>query len=224
MKKVLVLIALVASTQVSFSQLHYGVQVSANFSNADLKAPDITKLTKDMKTLSGATLVGEYNITKNVSVRTSLGLLQKGVKIAGLSNGVGDAPSFNSSLNTTLNYLEMPWNFVYNIHLKSAKLMIGAGPSFGLGISGKAKTVFSDPANPSTKQSEEVDAFEDEKDGGLGFKKFDASANALVGIGFKKGLYLTASYLYGVSNLISDNDKDTYKNRGLQLSLGFMFK
>jgi hypothetical protein len=209
-----------ASTQ-AFSQLHYGVQVSANLSNADIKSSDVSKLTKDMKALSGATLIGEYNITKNVSVRTSLGLLQKGVKVAGISNGTDAPANISSSINTTLNYLEMPWNFVYNIHFKSAKLMIGAGPSFGLGISGKAKTMFTDPANPSTKHSEEVDAFKDEKDGGVGFKKFDASANALVGVGFKKGLYFTASYLYGLSNLSSENE---YKNRGIQLSLGFMFR
>ena len=221
MKKVIVLVAIMASTQ-AFSQLHYGVQVSANLSDADLKSANTSKLSKDMKALSGATLVGEYSITKNVSVRTSLGLLQKGVEVSGISNGTGAPGGFNSSINTTLNYLEMPWNFVYNIHFKSAKLMIGAGPSFGLGISGKAKTMFTDPANPSTKHNEEVDAFKDEKDGGLGFKRFDASASALVGIGFKKGLYFTASYLYGVSNLSSD--KDEYKNRGLQLSLGFMFK
>lgn len=219
MKKIgLVALAIIVSS-VSFGQMSYGVQMSANLSTADLKAGNFSKLTKDMKTLGGATLVGEYGVSKNISLRTSLGLLQKGVELSSLTMA-SEGATYKSSLTTTLNYLEMPWNLTYNMHIKSARIMIGAGPSLGIGIGGKAKAMYAAATGGETKT--EVDAFEDEDKGGLGLKRFDASANALIGVGLKNGLYFTASYLYGLSDIDSENEE--YKNRGLQLSLGFMFK
>src|SRR4051812_46908367 len=103
MKKFILFAACVLTATASFSQMHYGVQVSANFSTADLKSADITKLTKDAKTLSGATVVGSYDISKNISLRTSLGLLQKGVNLSGLMDMAGGGSANSSSLTTSLN-------------------------------------------------------------------------------------------------------------------------
>jgi hypothetical protein len=202
--------------------MKYGVQVSANLSTADIAAGNFSKLSKDINTLAGATVVAEYGLTNSISVRTSLGLLQKGVELSSLTSGSEGGPTSKSSLATTLNYLEMPWNLTYNIPVKSARIMIGAGPSFGVGISGKAKATLTGTGVPGGETKSEADAFKDEDKGGLGLKRFDASANALVGLSLKNGLYFTASYLYGLSDISSDDEQ--YKNRGLQLGLGIMFK
>jgi len=68
---------------------------------------------------------------------------------------------------------------------------------------------------------ESVDAFKKEDKGGAGLGNLDISANVIAGLKFNSGLFVHAGYLGSIRNLAAEGG--TYKNYGLQLTLGYMF-
>lgn len=135
-------------------------------------------------------------------------------------------PGKTFSVNSNLNFLELPINFMYKLPLNAVSLYAGAGPSFGYGISGKLKAtgwdyteVEGDQVPDIIEVNETLDAFKKEDKGGAELKRFEFSANAIIGAQFRNGLYVNAGYTLGFTNLVKE---DQYKNRGVQLTVGFL--
>jgi hypothetical protein len=103
----------------------------------------------------------------------------------------------------TLNYLELPMNFVYSPN-KESGFFIGGGPSLGLGLGGKFKT----------------GGYEhDMVFGGEGnFDLFEFEGNLITGYKFPNKLQVSLNYNFGLTNV------ELYKNNYFGLRLGYFFK
>jgi hypothetical protein len=223
MKKIfLFAIAVIASTA-AFSQVNWGLQAHGNLARTSISGEGTEAFKKSANIGFGAGVIADANLGSQLSLRTSLNLLQKGGKLS--FNGGGEGDDFLPSIDASnkLFYAELPVNLVYNVNLSSGKLFFGAGPSLGYGLFGKAKVTYTNPFDPSEKETEETDAFKKEDDGGAGMKRFDFSANAIAGYQFNNGLFINAGYLLGFGNLVDSEDGESMKNRGLQLTVGFLF-
>lgn len=225
MKKIFLLAATAIFSTAAFSQTKWGVQAIGNLSNISIKAEGADMFKKTSNIGFGVGVVSDVSLGGQLSLRSSLNLLQKGGKLKSnfeSDGGVGEMlPSVE--MDGKFYYAELPVNLVYNVDLSSGRLYFGAGPSIGMGLFGKMKVTSTNPFDPSEKEEEKVDAFKKEEDGGAGLKRLDFSANAIAGYQFRNGLYVNAGYLLGLSNLIDSEDGESMKNRGLQLTVGYFF-
>ena len=220
MKKVFSIAAIAAFSTTSFAQTTFGIQAGANIASSKIEQTEsgaTTKLNTDSKTgfLIGA--VAEVPFGTSINFRPELNFIQKGFKY-NLSAGGG-----NVSNKTTLNYIELPLNFVYHAEAGAGTVFFGAGPSFGLGISGKSKTTQTGEAdvNQDIKFDGKKDADVTDNNGHL--KAFDYGANAIAGYKMANGVYFSVGYSLGLAN-IDPNANSKYKNiGGLSLKLGYMF-
>jgi|ADGO01.1.fsa_nt_gi hypothetical protein len=83
---------------------------------------------------------------------------------------------------------------------------------FNYGISGKSKytVTYTVPGGDDIVESEKVDAFKKEQDGGAGLKKTDYGISALAGIQFGK-LFANVGYQLSLAN-IAEAEVGEYKN------------
>src|SRR4051812_49403463 len=217
MKKVFLLAAATIVASVSFSQVKFGVQVIGNAGSASIKSEELSNFKKPMKIGFGAGVVADIPLQNNLGVRTSVNFLQKKSSVEFATPGTDK----KSTINSTLNYVEVPVNLVYKIPMKGASVYFGAGPSFGYGISGKLKFQGYEAIGGVVHAIDEsTEAFTKEDKGGAGMKRFDISANVNAGVQFDNGLYVNAGYLAGLSNLTEGDGQ--YKNRGILMTVGIM--
>ena len=225
MKKIYLLAIAALVTTVAFSQVQWGVQATGNLGTASLNS-EFSEMFKKTPVIGfGAGIVSEATLSDKLSLRSSLNLLQKGLKMkASIELGEGDdAFSTEATAVNKLYYAELPVNLTYGVAVSSGRFFFGAGPSFGYGLFGKSKVTSTNPFDPTEKETQSVDAFKKEEDGGGGFKRFDLSANAVAGFQWNSGLTVNVGYLHGFSNLIEGVDGESYKNRGVQLTVGYSF-
>ena len=120
---------------------------------------------------------------------------------------------------TTLNYIEMPLNFLYNINTPKGKFFMGAGPSLGFGISGKSKW------KDGTESGSDDVKFGSGEDDDL--KPFEIGANVLAGYLFKGGFMVSTNYNMGLSNLFPGDEslygKITQHNNYFGINIGYIF-
>ena len=223
MKKIFLLAIAAIVTTAAFSQVNWGIQAHGNLARTSLSGEGTEAFKKSSIIGIGAGVVADAKLSDQLSLRTSLNLLQKGGKLEFEGDGEGDSFITSMSATNKLFYAELPVNLVYNVNLSSGKLFFGAGPSLGYGLFGKSKVIYTNPFDPSEKEEEETDAFKKEEDGGAGFKRFDFSANAIAGYQFNNGLFVNAGYKLGLGNLMESEDGESIKNRGLQLTVGYFF-
>ena len=102
-----------------------GISAGPAFSFYEIGSGNLS-LTSDIKTGFSGGLVCHLPVSKYLSFRPELKYVQKGGKLTedGYSNKL------------TLNYIELPVNFVFNTHSSRGMFFVGLGPSFNLGLSG----------------------------------------------------------------------------------------
>lgn len=225
MKKIFLFAVAAVLATTAFSQVKLGVQATGNLSSASFTPEQGISTKKTPLPGFGAGLSAEMPVSDHLSLRTSLGLLQKGVKVTAngkAENGVGN---MDVKLTNKLYYAELPVNLTFNKELLNSKFFIGAGPSVGYGLFGKSKAAYtvSLPGAPSHTETESVDAFKKGDDGG-NYKRLNLSANLAAGIQFNSGFYVQAGYLLGLTNSLRKDAEGSYKNRGLQLTVGMFLK
>jgi hypothetical protein len=217
MKKVFLLAAASVVATVSFSQVKLGIQAIGNAGSASIKTEEIGNFKTPMQIGFGAGLVTDISLNKNFGVRSSINFLQKKSSVEFASIGTDK----KSTINSTLNYIEVPVNFVYKVPVNSASVYFGAGPSFGYGISGKLKFQGYQAIGGTVHEvNQSTDAFKKEEQDGAGMKRFDISANLNAGIQFDNGIFINAGYLAGLKNLTEGDGK--YKSKGLMLTVGVL--
>lgn len=131
---------------------------------------------------------------------------------------------FSSTTNISLNYLEVPINFIYKPELGAGKLIVAFGPYLAYGIGGKIKTensVSSGGDSVTEKEEEDVNFGSGDEDH---FKPFDMGANIGFGYELSGGLSLKLNAQLGLANIMIDGDSDnSMKNTGFGLSVGYRF-
>lgn len=199
--KFLLIPALLFLTLPTFAQLSFGIKGGTNIAEYSFKENGTSI---DQESINGFTLgaVLEIGLGGNVFLQPEAIFIQKGSNVQLLN----DDNKFN------VNYLDIPVLLkikILNSNLLNINLL--GGPSFGMALNGE-----------ETQNGQTVDI----NFGDNGLKRFDVGINAGGGIGVNLGsigVFGDVRYLFGVSN-ISDNDNREIKNKGLNLSVGLMFR
>lgn len=201
------------------AQVQYGIQAHGVMSTASF-AEDEGDVSKDWKFGFGAGVFAEFDLFPNFSIKPSLNFMQKGVEVS--STFSEEELLMEQDLDVTLNYLEVPILFNFK---PTDNFFIGAGPSFGYGLSGKIEgSLRFEDETEEYVESVDIDAFDDSEDG-AGFKRFDFGITAAAGYHITENLSIQAGYIHGLSNLADDSEfsDNEYKNRSFTLGLGYRF-
>jgi hypothetical protein len=124
----------------------------------------------------------------------------------------GRIRNVDSTINARLMNIELPVNFLYLYK----HMVIGAGPNFTYGIKGNLK-------------SDEVErnAYNADESLERTLKRFEAGGNFLIGYTFKKGIFISANFSPGFTNIYK-GDSSAPRNvragtRVFGISLGYLF-
>jgi len=124
----------------------------------------------------------------------------------------GEIRNVDSTTNARLMNIEIPINFLYLYK----RLMFGGGPDFSYGFKGKLKT-----------NDSERDAYNPDESFERTLKRFEFGANFLIGYTFRKGLFITANYSPGLTNIYKGDGSAPSNVKAhtqmLGLSFGYMF-
>ena len=186
----------------AFSQLSFGIKVGTNVSEYSFKEQGTTI---PQETINGFTLgaVLEIGLSDNIFIQPEAMFVQKGSQFQVL----------NEDNKFNVNYLDIP--ILLKIKLINSNLFninLLGGPSFGLALNGE-----------ETTGNETIDI---NFGGENGLKRFDLGINAGGGVGINLGsigVFGDIRYLFGVSD-ISDTNNREIKNKGLNISVGLMFR
>jgi Outer membrane protein beta-barrel domain len=221
MKKILLSATAIFLSAACFAQFSFGLQGTGNLGSASVKFADGPSFTKTMKAMPGAGVVVQYAFNEHLALRSGVNYLQNGVT---LKTTLDDAAPLKLVVENNLNYLQVPVNVLYTVPFSRLQFFAGGGGYVSYGISGKskAKLSFTMPDGEENITVEEVDAFKKEDDGGAGLKRTDFGVGLLAGVRLGNGLFANAGYQLSLVN-IADGEGGKYKNRGLQLTIGYFF-
>jgi hypothetical protein len=182
----------------------FGITAGASFASIKVSAESVSATTG---THTGFTigLVSSLPIAKDLSFRPQLNFVQKG----------GKTSSDGSSDHVTLNYIELPLNFVFNTPNPRGMFFIGAGPSLSMGLSGKDKW-----EDGTGSGSDDIKFGNSEDDD---FKSFEAGINILAGYQFAPGFFVSANYNAGLSNITAGGSDPKTHNQYFGIGIGYMF-
>jgi hypothetical protein len=212
MKKIITITtaALFFITAATAQKVTFGFNGGLTMSNYKSQA-DATSYTSKSKAGLTAGFLTDIPLGKRFSFQPALQFTQKG--------GV-DKESFdgqNYTLTLAMDYIEIPFNFLYRFNSPKTTFYIGGGPTLGYGVSGSAKISIGDEHDKTDIKFGNGD--EDD------FKPLDRGANILAGVQFKSGVSIALNYNMSLSNLVIDGDKDNeYHNRYFGIRIGYMLK
>lgn len=214
--KFLIVLAILAVANQSFSQVSFGLRIGTNLSKQKFDYPGATSDDfKDMKMLPGGNLGFLLNITVSepFSIETGLLFNTKGYRVKYSRNDT-TYKEYNY-----LGYLDLPINAKYTFDLGGPKFYLTAGPYFAFGIFGKQgykETIGNKDFTGEYDYEWGNDLDKDYKrlDIGLGF-----------GAGFQFGSFVIgANYGLGLKNISPQAEYDmVIKNRFLSISIGTNF-
>lgn len=146
-----------------------------------------------------------------------LKFVNKGFKLNSSLSYLGQPASITGKSN--IGYIELPVNFGYAFNLGGPKLIVGAGPYVGYGITGKNKFEATVGTSVVNSRDEKITFGNAEGD----IKPFDYGANIMAGLLLNNGLMLNLNYSIGMAN-ISNSPDASYKNSYLGASVVFFIK
>ena len=185
----------------------FGITTGPVFPSYKVKIESIA-ITSDIKVGFTAGVMSSIAMGKSFSFQPGLNFIQKG----------GTYEEEGTTDKTTLNYLELPFNFVYHTNSAKGKFFAGAGPSLSYGISGK------DEWDDGYYQETTEIKFGSEDDDDL--KQLEIGINVLAGYQLKNGLFFAANYNMGINNIMSESFEDyktSYHNRYFAIRIGYLF-
>ena len=219
MKKIILFAAGVILTMSSFAQLKFGLQVTGNLASANVKSKYDINFDKGLAGLPGVSAIVQYDRGGHMSLRTGITYLQKGTELKYSFDEFG-----STTTTTLLNYLQVPVQAIYGINVGSSRLYAGVGGYGGYGLGGHVKnTLWFHTDDGGYEITEKLKAFDKIEEDGGDLKKFDYGLIGLAGVELKNGLYFEAGYEQGLAN-ISRDQENTYKNNGIQITIGYFFK
>ena len=215
MKKLFLIAVLFALSIAGIGQTTFGVHVGGNL--ASVKS-EFESDEQDNESKIGLLIgvVAEVPIASSISFRPELNFIQKGYKY---EETLG---SDKYTEDVTLNYLELPLNFIYNVPAGTGNVFFGVGPSIGFGISGKAKTTETGESDQSIDVKFDGEKEDAVTDNNAHLKALDFGGNILAGYKMTSGLFFSLGYTIGFANIAPDEGV-TFKNSGLALKIGYNF-
>ena len=222
MKKIVLAISGLVISLAGFSQFSVGLQGTGSLANAQIKNAEDFDYKKKMRAMPGAGVVVQYAFNENFALRSGVNYQQNGVKLT--ATAAQEAIEMKIELSNTLHYVQVPVNALFTVPVGSFKFYAGGGGYVNYGISGKTKSTVTYTLSPDEKETikDKTNAFKKEEDGGTNLKRTDFGASALAGIQLPGGLFANVGYQLGLSNM-SNGEEGKYKNRSLQLSIGYFF-
>jgi hypothetical protein len=220
MKKIIAVLTGIVLTAGSFAQVSIGIHGTGNLASAKIKLGNDFDYNKTMKALPGGGIDIQFGISKNLAIRSGVNYVQNGVV---LKADVSGETSMKVKLENNLHYVQVPVNVLVQWPVSMVKFYVGGGAFFNYGISGKTKSTltYTMPDGNDFSETEKVDAFKKEEDGGAGLKRTDFGVGALAGLQFGK-FFANVGYQMSLSNS-AEAEGGEYKNRGLQLTIGKFF-
>lgn len=195
----------------------FGIKVGPSFSSMTTKTNG-DKNTSDMLVGLEGGVYANLPIAPQFYIQPSLMYEGKGGKETYDNGGV------SGEAKTRLNYLTLPIDFLFKPEMPngSGAWIIGVGPYFGYGLSGK------------TKLSGEVGdvggsaSYDPFKDGGsdndAALKRFDAGANVQLGYEMANGFNIGLNANLGLVNIANNGDDDnSARNTNFGVTLGYTF-
>jgi len=202
MKKLLVVsIALFSLISLNAQNIRFGVTAGTSIASQKFKSSGIT-ISGDSKVGFTAGVLADMGLSENFVFQPGLNFTQKGSKIS--SDGM--------TATQTLNYIELPLNFLFKTAAGSGSFFGGIGPVLGYGISGKAE---------SGGESQDIHFGNGDNDD---YKPFEFSGNIIAGYEFSNGFLISANYNHGFSNILNGAGSDaSAKNNYFGIRLGYKF-
>jgi len=213
MKQMLLLIATIFGVFQSpsiFAQhkSSFGIQAGGTFAKTDVKYGDV-KLMMDMKPGMTFGVLLHNDISDHFAIQPALNFIQKG----------GRQEESGEKNIVTMNYLELPVNFLYQSkNAGKGRFFAGGGPSFAYAMSAKGKYEHN---GESHEEDIKIGTGEDDE-----MKPFEFGANFLAGYQLSSGLFFSAGYNFGLSNIMAGVDADddaSQKNQYFNLRIGYLF-
>ena len=191
----------------AFSQnIKWGIQAGTAIASQQAKQSGIS-ITSDSKIGFTLGVLSDISITDNFAFQPGLNFTQKGSKFS----------DSDGEVTQTLNYVDLPLNFLYHAPAGKGKFFAGLGPVVNYGISGKVKMT----TTGESEVSEDIKFGNDEAEDN--YKPFEIGGNILAGYEFSNGVFAAASYNAGLSNIAVASDNTTVKNRYFGVKIGFKF-
>ena len=215
MKKYFLLLLLQFVASYSFAQWSVGVVGGYNYTGITYPASTISSAyytsSTSLKSGFNAGVVFE-NSFGNFSFQPGIIYTSVGGKFQ--SSYLISSPSSNvyqtQTSDVTLNYIQIPLNFVYNFRFKAGKIFLGAGPYFALNTSGTNKYVNTTTGTQPINGTDDITT------------KYEIGVNGLAGVELKSGVFLKLNYQYGSNSITTYSDEDI-KNYGGSISIGYFF-
>lgn len=129
-----------------------------------------------------------------------------------------------SDAKINLSYIEIPINFLYKAELDNGKLLVGAGPYFAFGVSGKVKN----GSEIDVEWKKEISLQQYQEGDVYYLKRFDAGGNLLFGYEFANKFSVQLNAQLGLVNFHPDvegasSNDGKIKNVGFGVSAGYRF-
>jgi hypothetical protein len=224
MKKTVFLIAIAIMCPIAALQaqennrITFGIRAGVNFQNFNGKDSQGDKLKNDM-------IVG-FNTGVNVELPIAPDFfLQPGLlfSVKGTKNTEGSTTG-----KLTVDYIELPVNFLFKPVLGNGRLLLGFGPYIAYALAGKVKL------SDSGTEVEQKIKFENNLsnsqmvDNEYYLRPFDAGANLLAGYEFGSGISFQLNVQLGLLKTNpgyegDSEDKASAKNTGFGISAGYRF-
>ncbi len=211
MKKILLLSSVIIGINLAANAQRIGFTGGFSFANYKAKV-DGESDNGNSKTGITAGLLLDLSLSDHISFQPALNFVQKGTKDEQTLSGITE------KVRLTTNHLEVPLNILYNTNGDAGNFFIGGGPSLAFGVSGKWK--YEDNTS-SVTEDVKFGSNQDEDD----MKGLDLGANFLAGYCFPNGLFVSANYNLGLSNLFPGGSSDgTLKSNYFGVRLGYLLK
>jgi hypothetical protein len=196
----------------------FGIKGGINFQNINGKDAGGKSLSNDMVLRFHAGVLADIPVAPEFYFQPGLLFDSKGAKTKSL---------LSSNAEFTINYLELPLNFLYRPLLGTGHFLLGFGPYVAYGLNGKTDiNVIGIAGKRDIK-------FANEYTGvlpyGEYFKRMDYGANLFFGYEMQSGLFVQLETQLGLAkinakNTTNPNAETALKNTGFGLSIGYMFK
>lgn len=215
-------ILLVISSNTNAQEI--GLRLGGNRSTINMQdLPDIVSDNAGYKTGFNAGVFIELPLGHNFSFVPELAYAQKGFEseLGTKMNVGGFELPLGASVQTNLNYVEMPLSFRYNVPLGNLNLYAMAGPTLGYAVNGdvttRVRALFSFRANRT-----DIDLNND------AINRFELAANMGIGSSLNVGsgrIFADVRYNHGINNGISNDLLDSkVRNVAVTASVGYQYK
>jgi hypothetical protein len=200
------------------ARITFGIRAGVNFQNFNGKDSQGDKLKNDM-------IVG-FNTGVNVELPVAPDfMLQPGLlfSIKGTKKTEGTTTG-----KLTVDYIELPVNFIFKPVLGNGRLLLGFGPYIAYGIAGKLKLSDSEIDVEKNLKFENNLSQSQLMDEEYYLRPFDAGANLLAGYEFNAGISFQLNVQLGLLKTNpgyegDSEDKKSVKNTGFGISAGYRF-